>query len=53
MISRTGFTGDLGYELWVDPAYGLALWDAIFALKNNGLFDIRTIGLSVLEMVRI
>jgi aminomethyltransferase len=53
MISRTGFTGDLGYELWVDPAYGLALWDAIFSLKNNGLFDIRTIGLSALEMVRI
>jgi aminomethyltransferase len=23
MISRTGFTGDLGYELWIDPEYAL------------------------------
>ncbi|MDG1413963.1 MAG: aminomethyl transferase family protein, partial [Alphaproteobacteria bacterium] len=26
-ISRTGFTGDLGYELWMKNADGLALWD--------------------------
>ena len=30
-ISRTGFTGDLGYEIWVDPADALALWDALMA----------------------
>jgi aminomethyltransferase len=31
MISRTGFTGDLGYELWIDPAFALTLWDALYA----------------------
>lgn len=53
MISRTGFTGDLGYELWIEPDNALALWDAIFAVKQRGLYDIRTIGLGALEMVRI
>ncbi len=28
-ITRTGYTGDLGYELWVDAAHALALWDAL------------------------
>ncbi|HET9474809.1 MAG TPA: hypothetical protein VFO82_13005, partial [Steroidobacteraceae bacterium] len=27
MVSRTGFTGDLGYELWIDPSRALPLWD--------------------------
>ncbi len=36
-VSRTGFTGDLGYELWTDPENALALWDAIFAMKERGL----------------
>jgi len=53
MISRTGFTGDLGYELWVDPGHALALWDAIFSVKERGLYDVRPIGLDALEMVRI
>jgi aminomethyltransferase len=50
-VSRTGYTGDLGYELWVDPAVALDLWDAIFAVQ--GLYDIHVMGLSALEMVRI
>jgi aminomethyltransferase len=53
MISRTGFTGDLGYELWVAPENALALWDTVFAVKQRGLYDIRCIGLGALEMVRI
>jgi len=53
MISRTGFTGDLGYELWVEPRHALALWDAIFRTREQGLYDIRPIGLAALEMVRI
>jgi aminomethyltransferase len=28
-ISRTGFTGDLGYELWLDPAQAVDLWDRL------------------------
>lgn len=53
MVSRTGFTGDLGYELWVDPTDALALWDAIFSVADQGLYDIRPTGLGALEMVRI
>ncbi len=51
MVSRTGYTGDLGYEVWVDPVNALALWDAIFAVKSK--YDVHAIGLSTLEMVRI
>ena len=29
LISRTGFTGDLGYELWTDPANAENMWDSI------------------------
>jgi aminomethyltransferase len=50
-ISRTGYTGDLGYELWTDPANALPLWDAIFSVR--GQYDIHAMGLSALEMVRI
>ena len=53
MISRTGFTGDLGYELWVEPAAALALWDMLFTPVQQGLFDVRVIGLSALEIARI
>jgi len=50
-VSRTGYTGDLGYELWVDPADALALWDALFDVRDR--YNVRAIGLSALEMVRI
>ncbi|MEH6549591.1 MAG: aminomethyltransferase family protein [Pseudomonadales bacterium] len=53
MVSRTGFTGDLGYELWVEPTQALPLWDAIFSVQQRGLYDVRPIGLDALEMVRI
>ena len=52
-VSRTGFTGDLGYELWTKPQHALSLWDALFSLNEKGLFDIKVIGLDALEMVRI
>ena len=51
MVSRTGYTGDLGYELWVDPANALRLWDAVFAIR--GQYDMHVMGLDALEMVRI
>jgi len=51
MVSRTGFTGDLGYELWIAPEGAVELWDALFeAGKNRG---IRPIGYQALEMARI
>lgn len=51
LVSRTGYTGDLGYELWIEPAQALPLWDAIFGQKDK--YDIHAMGLSALEMVRI
>jgi len=51
MVSRTGFTGDLGYELWVDASHAAPLWEALFvAGKSRG---IRMIGSAALDMLRI
>jgi aminomethyltransferase len=51
MISRTGFTGDLGYELWVTPEMAGTLWDQLmFAGRNYG---IRPIGGEALGIARI
>lgn len=50
-VSRTGFTGDLGYELWVEPGAALALWDALFAAGEPRL--IRAIGSAALNLARI
>ena len=51
MVSRTGFTGDLGYELWIDPDKAEALWDALFTAGK--LHGIRAIGTQALELSRI
>ena len=29
-VSRTGYTGDLGYELWIPVEHAEAVWDALF-----------------------
>lgn len=51
MISRTGFTGDLGYELWTSPGHALALWDMLF--EAGKLQGIRPIGTAALNLARI
>jgi aminomethyltransferase len=51
MVSRTGYTGDLGYELWVDPAQAGALWDAL--LRAGRSRGIRPIGSRALNVARI
>jgi len=50
-ISRTGFTGDLGYELWMDPDAAEAVWDALIAAGRSR--GIRAIGSQALNMARI
>lgn len=50
-VSRTGYTGDLGYELWIDPDYALRLWDRLF--EAGRLHGIRAIGSEALEILRI
>jgi len=50
-ISRTGFTGDLGYELWTTPDRALELWDLLF--EAGSLYGIRAVGTTALNMARI
>jgi aminomethyltransferase len=50
-ISRTGFTGDLGYELWIDPAQALPLWDHL--MTSGAPWGIRPIGTHALDVARI
>ena len=51
LVSRTGFSGDLGYEIWVDPTAAISLWDAMFKAGKN--FGIVPFGTSALEILRI
>ncbi len=50
-VSRTGFTGDLGYELWMAPEDALAVWDRL--MEAGRLRGIRVIGYQALDMARI
>lgn len=50
-ISRTGFTGDLGYELWTTPDQALPLWDHLF--EAGKLYGIRPIGTNALNLARL
>lgn len=51
MVSRTGFTADLGYELWIKPELALDLWDALYAAGEN--YGIQPYGENALNMARI
>ena len=50
-ISRTGFTGDLGYELWTTPDLALPLWDKLF--DAGALHGLRPIGSNALNLARL
>ena len=50
-VSRTGFTGDLGYELWVDWDQVLGLWDRLWAASTH--WGLRAIGYEALNLARI
>jgi aminomethyltransferase len=51
MISRTGFTGDLGYELWIAPEHAIALWDALYAVGAD--YGIQPYGEAATNMARL
>lgn len=51
MVSRTGFTGDLGYELWTAADRALALWDRLWEVGR--LHGLRAAGMAALEIARI
>jgi aminomethyltransferase len=50
-VSRTGFTGDLGYEVWMEPEQGVEIWDALMAAGRSR--GIRAIGSQALNIARI
>jgi aminomethyltransferase len=51
MVSRTGFTGDLGYEVWMRPEDAEAVWDALMDAGRE--CTIRPIGSRALNIARI
>jgi len=51
MVSRTGFTGDLGYELWMPPQDAERVWDALMDFGRSRA--VRPIGSKALNMARI
>ena len=51
MVSRTGFTGDLGYELWAEPDQALELWDTLYAAGEN--YGIHPYGEAATNMARL
>jgi len=51
IISRTGFTGDLGYEVWVSPERAEPLWDQLFEAGRDYL--IKPFGSYALDIARI
>jgi aminomethyltransferase len=50
-VSRTGFTGDLGYELWVGAGDALPVWDALW--ESAAGYGVQPFGLAALRMLRI
>ena len=50
-ISRTGYTGDLGYEIWIPFEHGIKVWDVL--MEKGKPFDIHAAGMLALDVSRI
>jgi aminomethyltransferase len=50
-ISRTGYTGDLGYEIWMPAESAVRVWDAL--MHAGGPFDIKPAGMLALDVARV
>ena len=50
-ISRTGYTGDLGYEIWTPSRHALTVWDAL--MERGKPFDIKPCGMLALDVARV
>ena len=50
-VSRTGYTGDLGYEIWVPSEQALKVWDAL--MEAGRAYDIHPAGMLALDVARI
>ncbi|MDH3444490.1 MAG: aminomethyltransferase family protein [Deltaproteobacteria bacterium] len=51
LISRTGYTGDLGYEVWLRRDYAERIWDILMAAGKN--FGIKPAGMLALDVARL
>jgi aminomethyltransferase len=50
-VTRTGYTGDLGYELWIPVEGALAVWDRLFDVGAD--YGIRPAGIQALDICRL
>ena len=50
-ISRTGYTGDLGFEIWMDSKDALTLWDALMDAGQD--YGITPVGILAMDMARV
>jgi glycine cleavage system T protein (aminomethyltransferase) len=50
-ISRTGYTGDLGYEIWMPWDQAVRVWDAL--MEGGRAFDVRPAGMLAMDVARI
>jgi len=50
-VSRTGYTGDLGYEIWMPSTDALQIWDLL--IEKGKAFDIQPAGMLALDVARI
>jgi aminomethyltransferase len=50
-ISRTGYTGDLGYEIWMPWNDAVKVWDAV--VEKGKAFDLHAAGMLALDVARI
>ena len=50
-VSRTGYTGDRGYEVWIPTAGAVAVWDSL--MKAGAAYGIRPAGMLALDVVRL
>ncbi len=51
VISRTGYTGDLGYEIWIPSSHAERLWDTLMEAGKN--YGIMAAGMLALDMARL
>jgi aminomethyltransferase len=50
-VSRTGYTGDLGYEIWIPAEHAVLVWDAL--MTHGAPFDIKPVGMLALDVARV
>ncbi|HXF86400.1 MAG TPA: aminomethyltransferase family protein [Anaerolineales bacterium] len=50
-ISRTGYTGDLGYEIWMEAKDALKIWDAL--MEAGADYGIAPVGILAMDMARV